>query len=400
MKLVIRDFIAKNGERFSHIYDSSALGFPLFYPTAYTTRVLRQDKAHNTQKVYLIAIKKLYEWAHSTDVDLHTVLLEQKFLPPHQIDTLAAFLQNNAKLNDGSVISGGKYNNYLDAVTDYLVWYASEIITDSNSSKASGFIERMSQAIKARKTKVGSQTRKDQERLEKKLPTEAQEALMALFDKPLEGVSKTGDQGPRFRNVVALRILYDTGMRIGELLSLRYSDFEIAAGGESAYLRIVRRHDDFSDDRIIQPVAKTLSRKVPVEKQLEAQISEYLKWREQVPGVGFDDDSPLLVIHQGRERQGHGITPQGFHSSITNMVKKFPALTGIHPHLLRHDWNYRFSKKCEAEGVTEIDEQNTREFLMGWVEGSVMSSLYNRRHIQEAAFELGLKIASDTSKKQ
>ena len=397
MKLITRDFIAKNGERFSHIYDSAALGFPLFYPTAYTTRVLRQNKTHNTQKSHLAAIKKLYEWAYSTDVDLHLILLERKFLLPYQLDLLAAYLRNNAKLNDGSVISGGKYNNYLDAVSEYLSWYAYEILTDSNNPLISKPIDRMKQAIKARKTKIGSQTRRDQERLEKQIHPEARNALIGLFDNPLEGVLKNGDQGPRFRNVVALRILYDTGMRIGELLSLRYGDFEIATGGESAYLTIKRRHDDLNDDRESQPVAKTLPRKVPINKGLEKQLSAYLKWREQVPRSGFDNDSPLLVIHQGRSRQGKGMTQQGFYSSMAQMIKKFPALKGVHPHLLRHDWNYRFSRECEAKGLNETEERNIREFLMGWVEGSEMSALYNRRHIQEAAFKLGLSIASDTA---
>lgn len=61
MSLKIKSFIAKSGERFCQLYSSSE-PWPLFYPTAFILRTIRLKATHDTQKVYLEAIKRLCEW--------------------------------------------------------------------------------------------------------------------------------------------------------------------------------------------------------------------------------------------------------------------------------------------------------------------------------------------------
>jgi integrase len=361
--------------------------------------VLRRN-THSTQKNELYAIKKLIVWANKSNTDLETLFLQRKFLRPHQIDSLLQSLKKSEK-NASREISALKYNNYLASVSRYLCWLAAEIITDSNAPEISNTIDKMAEAISARRVrKAGSDARIRQSLLAKRLPDEARRTLLALFTDPLMGgVTKTSHIGPRYRNVLALRILYDTGMRLGELLGLRLHDFEIASGGEPAYLIVRRYHDDRMDDRVIQPVAKTLERKLPIGQGLENCIREYLNQREDVPQVGFDDKDFLLVNHLGGLRQGKAISEMSFRCALLMLQKKFPPLKEVHPHLLRHDWNYRFSAIATELGLSEIEEQRARENLMGWVEGSSSSSHYNRRHIQKKAVELGLKIAEDTAKK-
>ncbi|WP_169926785.1 hypothetical protein [Massilia putida] len=69
MAFQIKSFIASDGERFSQIYDDEG-GFPLFYPTAYIARSKRLETEHETQKVYLAAIKRLCEWEVQKGVSL------------------------------------------------------------------------------------------------------------------------------------------------------------------------------------------------------------------------------------------------------------------------------------------------------------------------------------------
>lgn len=400
MKLVIKDFIAQNGERFSQLYDVENMenGLPLFYPTAYTTRQLRMGKMHNTQKDALRAIKKLYDWADRENLDFDNIFLSKAFLKPHQIASLAQSLRASDK--DGTAITGLKYNSYLSTVANYLVWYAAEVITDSNSPAISRSIDKMGEAINARKVrKAGSESRKNQSILAKKLSEETERTLLNLCYNPFMGLIQLNQHAPRFRNVLVLRILYVTGMRLGELLGLRLQDFIPASGGEPAYLVVHRYHDDSRDDRAIQPVAKTSGRKLPIDQDLESAISEYLKMRANVPNAGFSDYDFLLINHLQGIRQGKAISESSFRSALNVLQKKFPSLNELHPHLLRHDWNYRFSNKATAMGMSEVEERATREYLMGWVEGSASASRYNRRHVQEKASEIGLQIANDTARK-
>lgn len=121
--------------------------------------------------------------------------------------------------------------------------------------------------------------------------------------------------------------------------------------------------------------------------------------RSHIPRVGFKDHDPLLVNFRGGSRIGLGINTSNFETSLSNLKKKFPALSEIHPHLLRHDWNYRFSLEAKSRGYTEKQEREIREYCMGWVDDSPSSKIYNRRYIEQLAFEIGLKIANDTKKK-
>lgn len=407
MTLKIKHFIAKNGERFSQLYKTSSDGFPLFYPTAYCSRNLRSRFAHETQIEYLHALKKLYEWAEFYQpagavkrIDIHSRLITQKFFLPYEIDSLAAFVSLKKNSSDGSTLVGSKQNTMLTEIAKYLCWYADEVITDSNQTQTQTAITKMAVMINARKVKQGSRQRAAQEILDKKLTEGARIELLKLFASPQEGAFRSADLGARMRNVLALRILYDTGMRIGELLSLKLCDFNSASGGEPAILEVTRSHDDANDDRKRQPVAKTSGRPLPIEEELAASIESYLKdWRSTVPNVGYEDSDFIFVTHKKIDRQGRPLTVSSFNSGMRTLKKQRPALSKVHPHLLRHDWNYRFTLKAKALGYSKERARTLRESWMGWADNSPSSIHYDLRGIQEEAFEVGLKIMNDTNRR-
>lgn len=112
----------------------------------------------------------------------------------------------------------------------------------------------------------------------------------------------------------------------------------------------------------------------------------------------FDDEAPLLITHKKCDRQGMGVAVNTMRSCLTNLIVHFPKLAGLHPHLIRYDWNHRFSIQAEAEGLSETEEKEARRYLMGWADKSDMANLYNYRRIQERGMEIGLKVANDTSR--
>jgi integrase len=400
MDFTIKTFIANDGERFSQLYEASEPGFPLFYPTAYIARSVRPSTTHETQKVYLATIKRICEWEFSRNIDLAACFHNRKFLSAIQIDDLADFLRASKLGSKGSVISTPKYNTYVAYAAGYIGWLVQEVITDSNTRIVRDAIKKQNEMLlKKKRRKAGSKSARDRRIVGTKMPSESRNRLLDLFDQPFDSLLKPQDRGSRLRNVVMLRVLYETGMRSGELLSLKLRHLIEAGGDDSAYLDIELNHHDAVDTRLHQPVAKTLGRRVPISRSLEEQLINYRNnWRAEVPRVGFSDQDFIFVVHRGGHNQGKALPKTAFSSGLANLKQIFNSLTPIHPHLLRHDWNYRFSEQADNEGMPFEQERTLREQLMGWEPGSPMSRRYNLRHIEQKSLEIGLKIASDTKR--
>lgn len=400
MSYTIKTFIASGGERFSQLYAANPSGFPLFYPTAFIVRSIRRTTTHETQKVYLAAIKRVCEWESIRSIDLAKNLHNRSFLSAAEIDDLTSYLRTSKRSSKGGVISSSKYNTYLACAAGYISWLAHEVITDSNTRDVRAAVDTQNtMLLSKRRRKAGSKAARVQRIIALKLPTETNNQLLDLFDQPFEKLRQQHNFGHRFRNIVMLRVLYETGMRFGELLSLKLKHIIESSGSDSAYLDIERNHHDEFDTRLHQPVAKTEGRRVPISASLEEQLLDYRdNWRADVQGVGFSDEDFIFVVHRGGRSQGQALPKTAFDNGLAKLKQLFKALTPIHPHLLRHDWNYRFSKQVDRIGMSFVEERPLREQLMGWVPGSAMSKIYDRRHIEEKSHEIGRKIASDTAR--
>lgn len=60
----------------------------------------------------------------------------------------------------------------------------------------------------------------------------------------------------------------------------------------------------------------------------------------------------------------------------------------VHPHKLRHIWNFKFSELRKTSGFTDYEIDKARRLLMGWSATSKMTSVYNRPAEVERAQEL------------
>ena len=400
MSLTIKSFIASNGERFSQLYDSEEPGFPLFYPTAYVVRSVRLGASQETQKVHLEAIKRVCEWEAQKKIDLAMRFQRREFLLPSEIDDLVRHLRAARRGKPGKTISVSKGNTYISYAAAYLRWLANEVITDADNPEICQMIMTQDSRLREKlASKTGSTSASDHEVLEKHLTEKAREQLLALFSDPFIRIFRAKDKGSRLRTIVMLRILYETGMRRGELLALKLKHFMESSGGPVARLVIERNHNDSYDSRVNQPVAKTLGRIVPITPELERQIIEYLgEYRALVPDVGFDEDDFIFVTHRKGRGQGKPLSISNFDQAVAALRKLLPALETTHPHLLRHDWNFRFSTKADKNKLNPEKERAIREVLMGWTLNSAMARRYNLRHIQEKALEIGLTVAGDTKR--
>ena len=400
MTFTIRSYIAQDGERFSLLFSPGELGAPMVYPTAFISHNLRIHKTHETQKAALDAIRRLSQWELDSGISVVDRLMAGTLLTVSDVDSLAQHVRSSRHGKKGSVISSDKFNSHWIFIQKYLGWLTDILLPNADGANVRALVGDQAARLKKKALhRSGSDARRRQQILDEKLPESARVELLSIFNDPFQGLIGSTHYGTRLRNVVMIRILYETGMRRGELLSLKLKHFIEASGGQSAYLVIERNHHDEFDRRANQPVAKTLGRAVPITEALESQLLQYKAYhRAELANVSFSDEGFLFCVHTGRT-EGQPLTMGGFSTAFGNFLEYFPILSkALHPHALRHDWNYRFSQHADRLGMSEEEEIEAREESMGWVPDSSMAKVYNLRHRREKAMAIGRVVARDTER--
>lgn len=192
------------------------------------------------------------------------------------------------------------------------------------------------------------------------------------------------DLHAKYRNGLVIRLLLSLGLRRGELLGIKVTDFDF----RSNELLIARRADDPSDPRPAQPCTKTNDRILPVDDQLAAEVLEYvLKHRKAISGSRHHD---FLFV---ASRTGAPLSLVGLNKVFRELRERCPELPReVFPHILRHTWNEDFSERMDELGIPEDEEKKQRAYLMGWSEFSGMPAHYTRRHIRRKAMQVSMEL--------
>lgn len=146
------------------------------------------------------------------------------------------------------------------------------------------------------------------------------------------------------RNKVIIALLYEGGLRIGELASLQLKNIEF---------------DEYGT--VIKVKGKTGERRV----RLVLSSSLLAKWIEMHP-YKDTSDAPLL-INLSTNYKKIGITHRGISNTIKRIAEKAGVKKHITPHLFRH------SRATHL--ATHLTEAEMNEYF-GWVQGSDMPATY------------------------
>lgn len=237
-------------------------------------------------------------------------------------------------------------------------------------------------------------------------PSELVERFMAIG---AEGNPRNPFRHPevQLRNAIIFGLLRHTGMRRGELLSLRLDQFDL---GHEPHVWVRRNQDDKHDSRRYQPVAKTKERPLPLPEMLANQIDRYmLKVR---PKIGPARRHPyLLVSHRKGSTWGKPLSASALSSQIFSRMRAVDsAFEAIHPHAFRHHFNYELSvsidkhnaksrsgEDAEASPISEAKELDVRAFLNGH-RSKTSGATYNRRHIREASDKAARRVQAGRPK--
>ncbi|MBI5974893.1 tyrosine recombinase XerC [Staphylococcus sp. H16/1A] len=130
------------------------------------------------------------------------------------------------------------------------------------------------------------------------------EEMEALFQ-TVENDAKKG-----LRDSVILELLYATGMRVSELVSLKKSDINL----EMSYLKVMGKG---SKERII-----------PFGEFCRKSIQKYLEEFTPIQNAAH----PFLIVNL----KGAPITERGVRYVLNDIVKRTANVGAIHPHKLRH----------------------------------------------------------------
>ena len=141
------------------------------------------------------------------------------------------------------------------------------------------------------------------------------------------------EQTPKaLRDRALLEVLYATGLRVTELVSLDVDDVNLA----SATLRIVRAKD--KSERI-----------VPIHERALAPLQDYLD-RGRMQLLRDPQELALFLNHRGRR-----LTRQGLWLIVKHYVREVGSTEDITPHTLRHTFAaHLVEKKADLEYVQEL----------------------------------------------
>lgn len=184
------------------------------------------------------------------------------------------------------------------------------------------------------------------------------------------------------RNELIVRLLYELGMRRGEVLCLRVGDVKLTPDG--GLLTIERRPQDPEDPRQPKPQVKTLGRELAIGPSLRELFTGYLAERRKLPGARRH---PFLFVSSADGSPLSWWSMTKIFKALRERVKDLPD--NLSAHMLRHDWNDRFSEMSDRASPqrTNTDatkEERARAYVMGWT-GAETAASYTRRWTREAA---------------
>lgn len=274
-----------------------------------------------TVETYCRDLKEYFTWLKKEGLKFHEVRPRLMFSFVNYLDTEAG--RGNRK-------APATLNRYLATVSSFYRFYERlhgylELIDDipQTSSENKNWFKALAynHKVSPKQVCVSEFTRKKTNK----------DKVKRLFPRQIETLYNSFDSDAKWglseRNKLMFRLLYETGLRVGELLGLRFSDIsEPDPSEEFGYISVVKRDEEelyHKDHR-----AKTLSREVPVSMELIFAIDDYIcNYREE------SEYDTVFVNHRGTN-PGKYMTKNSAEEIFNNLSK----VSGVKctPHMLRH----------------------------------------------------------------
>lgn len=412
----VKILVFSDGERYPILLKAD--GNPAFMPTLYVTTMVRSaNHAAKTLELHLRAIAHFYAWASIENLDIESRFARGEKLNLHELDAIvracrakydgisrtrnepsgqmrARKVVSLEKLRSSSPgkkleVTGETAAARVRVIRDYLDWlmlksYGRLSIKSEYFKNFEIARREMFDSMTARLPKSRGRSHEGQR---ESLVQKDIEYLLKIL-KPGDVENPWKDRSLALRNQIVFLMAYTLGLRRGELLGIKITDLNF----QTREVLIRRRADDPEDVRADQPNAKTRDRRLPLVSILSDLLHDYIvKHRSQISHAKYH--SFLFVTHKPGPYVGRPLSIVGYSKMVETLRERAPALPdNLSGHVMRHSWNYNFSRMMDKQGLSEEREQQFRSYLMGWSPTSKTAATYTRRHIREKGTEASLAI--------
>lgn len=388
----IRTIVFGSGERMPMLVRVDT-GMPEFDACVYATTVVRPGSGSAaTIEQALRGVQFLLAFTELRSIALQERFIDGRFLDAHELDELVAMSRRTLRGEQGrqGALSAKPMRDSVSATTasirlhyarTYLGWLGevtSSRITSTLQQRIrymellQGFLDRLSARIPSGRVMLARMS----------LGRDAKAELLRVID-PQSIDNPWSSEFHRDRNRLLILWGIGTGLRRGELLGLRIK----ALNFRSNMADIVRRQDDASDPRRLQPNTKTRERSIGISDELAYMTHEH------------------IVRHRSKLRAARKhdflfVADDGAPLSLSSVTKIFRGLRLHHPqlgddlscHVLRHSWNEDFSEIADRAKLSTEDERRARNHAMGWSETSRSADVYLTRRTRRLAADASMKI--------
>lgn len=189
----------------------------------------------------------------------------------------------------------------------------------------------------------------------------------------------------QLRNFFVLLLYYELGVRKAEPLTLKGVHLKF---GPRSLVTMTFTPNDPKDIRKNQPSQKTVSRTLPMSRLLATTADRLTRQRSQNGRTAVAaKKTPFVVLDTDK---GVPLSLDAVYGIFIVLRRRFPAdfPPDFAAHHLRRSWNYRFTKGCEAADIETSEQDHIRRYIMGWSKTSSQPGKYNRRAIEEKAFDI------------
>lgn len=339
----VQEVILEHGKRYMLVDEK---GIPVIPVVKYLKSLDWTGNSSNTQKTYCYALKHYFTYLQKVGKDYKEITLQdlQQFVawlrsPYGSVKTVSLFPEQEKKNGKKRIRTAKTVNLTVTAVTsfyDYL--YRNEELPRD-----------MEKCLKRTMFTGGQKRYKDfLYHVNKDKPSvrnvlKAKEPRRKVKTLTKEQVEQALAATTNIRDRFLLQLLFETGLRIGEALSLFLEDFKFVHG-KGHRIRLSDRGELENGAKL-----KTGEREILVSQALMDVYDDYLY--EVIDEL--DIDTNFVFVKLRGENAGKPMT----YSDVESLFKRLREKTGmhIHPHLFRHTHATLFYQ--ETKNIKQVQER-------------------------------------------